>query len=309
MLKLIKTNLKMFTFELEFILALAACCGTCLFLVSNTYAISSSTGQLLTGLPFVCAAVIFNVGRDNLSGAVKNKLIAGYTRKQVFLSNVITSMICSVILFIVTAIPCFAMIYIEINEDPRLHIGVGRLLFIAFILMMTYILAAALCAVLATCITRITVVIAAVLALVAVLSPLHFDLEHLLDSPKYFITGDYKSVSDAPAGSVQLIKNSDYISQPLRGILRTISYCNPVTQYEYISKTIGIFSDDELVSRYEKKTILGFDDTPAQDWELECQPLYYASYRDYCFFPLYSAGFAAVIIIVGLRLYKKKNIN
>ena len=109
MIRLIKTNLIHLTFGRFFLIAAAAaiflgCYGGC---SARDYGFNMTHFVFLL---LICAALtLLNLGREHSDGTVRNKLTLGFSRASIFFSLIISSLICSVVLYLLMSIPYFVI--------------------------------------------------------------------------------------------------------------------------------------------------------------------------------------------------------
>ena len=207
------------------------------------------------------------VGREHEEG-LRNKIVAGHTKGNIFISKVITAVCFSAILYFL-----FSVIFLIIN---------GYIIGHASNIVALKIFLAGLTA--SICTASITVTISCLLsqrALIAIVNILliiasissTYAIKALLDRPQYWeqYRYEYVEVVDKDGNthmeqyiiedSKEYFENSDYIKPPLRNVLKLIARLSPF----YSTKESGDITQNWF--GYERMGIVDSSDSPQFIWD------------------------------------------
>jgi ABC-type transport system involved in multi-copper enzyme maturation permease subunit len=233
---------------------------------------------ILIGL-FACAAVIpLIIGSDYSEGTVRNKIVCGYTKGQIYLSEFLCAAAVSTLLYICMMIPLLISGYkgwVMFTVKDLVQIFIG--------LYLIYISLASIF-VIVCCLIRNKAVSA--IGCIGIMLVLYIGgnmVDSILSQPKY--TEIYVIDEATNEQTVTRELNNSYMENgALRTSLTAAYKVNPCAQLgEYIKFIYGIGADEEAFANSERE---------------ECKTL-----------PLYSLGAILVITSVGTAVYRRKDIK
>lgn len=315
MFRLIMTNLKHLTFGKLFLLAAAAE----LFFGINGGLNVKADGFDVKYFIFtvlLCAAVtLLNLGREHTDGTLRNKLTLGYSRGKIFFSLIVSAAICSTVLYTIVSVPYFLIGRSGFTESMSSEMLLG----VVMIIYSTTLLITVGSAVLALCIPRLPVAAVVLLAAAIGFGIAEDGLGRPLNENKYDGYMVYyptrEEVEDEDKYPVELEKdengkwvyaqfreqpNEFYVSGTKRIVYKTLYFLDPYAQFRTVERVMRLYDfDDE-----ELEVDLAALDAMGEDidfrWEI---------YRNYGYLPLYSGAFILVLLIGGVLVFRKININ
>ncbi|MCR5478969.1 MAG: hypothetical protein K6F27_03800 [Ruminococcus sp.] len=273
MIRLIKTTLHYHTFKKPFFIAAALLVFLGLKAYSNDMG-SLAIEPLSYGIPLVCAVVFLNTHTENQSGAYRNKITAGYTRRQVFFSGIISAAACGAALFLVPAIPIYTSL-----GTPQTFLT----------MLMLYVLTAVITACINLNTTSTITTVFTVFLIAAVCFAAAEPVQEELKVEKYdyrFICDESKLQTQGVDGAYTVIEfpNPEYPTGVKRAALKTLAYTNPYSQVLYSELMLSDF--------YNASNIL--------PKELN---------HEYLFFPLISAALACAASALSYLAYRQKDLR
>ncbi len=312
MIKLIKTNLRFLTFNKIFLAAAAAV----LYFGFSGGNTSSEYGFSIEHPIFtvlvVSAVTLLNCGRENHDGTLRGKLILGYSRRSVFASFLISSLICSFVLYLLFSLPFFCIgktLYIR-------HMTDERLILISLIILCITLLTTVGSVCLSMCISYLPVASIALLAAAIGFVMLNEPLYHRLSEPESdVISVEYQDPSlaeDTDKYPLEYISDLDiyvqypeqpnqaYIGGAKRQVLRTLYYLDPYSQISALDRIMSIYVDfdvEELLKNGES-----IDPETVEEHIFDTA-------RTLPYYPLYSLAFILVLSVAGCVVFCKRNIN
>ncbi|MBR4555071.1 MAG: hypothetical protein IKO27_05700 [Ruminococcus sp.] len=315
MIRLIKTNLQYLTFRELFLVGAAGA----LFLGIRGGLLSydnSFSGDYLIFAVLICAAVtLLNVGREHMDGVIRNKLTLGFTRMKIYASFIITSAVSSTVLYLLTAVPFFAVSSANVAK----YMPEGEYFKMALICYVTALVITMGSTVLAICVPRLS--IAAVLLLASAIgfvvmshsfeaklsqsrtNSYMISYRSLEDIKEYGENMDdfyYDPLEDAYIGT-QEQENEYYVGGTSRSIMRTVLFCDPYFQLQGVTAAVRLYEQESFAQRAEM--ILNTDFDP------DVFDFRYDVFRNYHTFPIYSGVFIVILITAGALVFRKININ
>ena len=282
MLRLIKNDLRYHTFNKFFFIAAAL-----LLYHSMWYAVQGGVVYELTfGIPIVCITVLLKSDKEKRSGAYCNKLTAGYTKRQVFFSYIISSAIYGAILCAIITVPMFLALQTEMTIV---------IYFTAFM----FTAAAVQC--ISLLLDNILCVILAILALAAFFIGLHYLTYEPLSELRYndvYID----SYGHDPQQNDTYIRTDNplYVGGIPRVLLKTVCYVNPYSQIKFAQSQVRWY---KFCEDFEE---LSFDTFWTKD---EYDDIDYDISREYHFFPFITLGFTAAVSAAGYIVWRRKDLT
>lgn len=195
---------------------------------------------------FVALAVVISwlVGRENDEGIFRNKTVAGYTKGQIYISELILSVSTCVVMFLL-----FAGIFIAFNSYVFTKASFVACLGIFFDSLLVNICLAVILTTVSCLISKRYIVAIVNIVLVFALFFASYGIQGTVEQEEYFTEWDYEEivttdgdntyVSSVPIeGSERQVKNPRYIDGPVRTIAETIYNILPyghITEYCYIT--------------------------------------------------------------------------
>ena len=281
MLRLIKNNLRYHTFNKFFFIAAAM-----LFFLGSRGAqrcgFNENIYVMRYGIPIACGVVLLNTNIENRSGSYRSKLTAGFTKRQIYFSHIISSALCSLILFFIIAFP----IYISAkNTYTTLDVPITMLT-----LMMIYVLTAVVTACLHLNMTGVIKAVLTILFIFLVCIAAVKPTQDMLNEDRYnyeiiFDPSRVNTVGYDAAHVVIKTPNTDYPTGIKRAVLKTIAFTDPCSQIKYSESVpdVDYFSEDPYNSDFV---------------EIE-----------YWCFPLITLGIASAVSLLSYRSYRRKDLR
>lgn len=245
---------------------------------SSVFGISSNTTDiLLTNFIniigfFIAIFTSLFVGAEYSDGTIRNKIVAGHSRKNIYLSNLIVSIIVGLILeFIyliiisIVAIPLFGSIQMTFSQFAFILLDMIMII-IAYSSIFNFI--ALIC-------SNITISTVTSLLLILIMFVTDMFLSPTANSTEYI----QKNIVMDEQGNVtyEVVKNEDYPGKLVQTICKTISNFNPVSQAIEISgNKINMNEED---------------------------------FNNMKVYPLYSLGLIIIITAIGIYLFNIKELK
>ncbi len=282
MIRLIKTTLHFHTFNKFFFIGAAML----LFLgLHNSLAGADSYSiEVMTqGIHITCMVVILNAENEKRSGGYRNKITAGYTRRQVFFSGIISAAACGAALFLVIGVP----IYTSMGSPQTL-----------LTVLMVFVFAAVVSACLAINLSNITFTILGLFLIITVCVVIADPVQSALDADKYnyryvFDPVKAEQVGVREATTLEKTPNAEYPTGIKRAALKAFAYANPYSQLLYL--------EDMLNNAEHAVSWKAMD-----DYEYN---IHYIVSREYYFFPLISAALVCAVSALSYLSYSKKDLR
>ncbi len=282
MIRLIKTTLHFHTFNKFFFIGAAML----LFLgLHNSLAGADSYSIVVMtqGIPITCMVVILNAENEKRSGGYRNKITAGYTRRQVFFSGIISAAACGAALFLVIGVPIYTSM-----GSPQTRLTV----------LMVFVFAAVVSACLALNISNVIITVLVIFMTTAVCVVIARPVQSTLDADKY----DYRYVFDEAkaeqvgvheATTLERTPNAEYPTGIKRAALKAFAYANPYSQLLYL---------EDILNKAEHA--VSWKDI--DDYEYN---IHYIVSREYYFFPLITLGLSCAVAAAGFFSYRRKDLR
>ncbi len=282
MIRLIKTTLHFHTFNKFFFIGAAML----LFLgLHNSLAGADSYSIVVMtqGIPITCMVVILNAENEKRSGGYRNKITAGYTRRQVFFSGIISAAACGTALFLVIGVPIYTSM-----GSPQTRLTV----------LMVFVFAAVVSACLAINLSNITFTILGLFLIITVCVVIADPVQSALDADKYnyryvFDPVKAEEVGIREATTLERTPNAEYPTGIKRAALKAFAYANPYSQLLYL---------EDILNKVEHE--VSWKDI--DDYEYN---IHYIVSREYYFFPLISAALACAVSALSYLSYSKKDLR
>lgn len=216
--------------------------------------------------------IIFSMGRELEAGAIRNKIIYGYSREQIYMSELLVAFLVFNWIYILSSVPIFMM-----NRQYLVETLSGGFLITIYLVFYLLTLVISMVGFIISCVSSNRIVsAAAILLIVVTLFMLGFLLSEKLSQPEFVYWNEYNEIT--------LRENPNYIGGVKGTLLRAIHNINPFGQlfdsFNFLSPHIGTdraidFSSDE-VSKISVS-------------------------------PLYSLGVIAFLTVSGFFIYRKKS--
>lgn len=282
MIRLIKTTLHFHTFNKFFFIGAAML----LFLgLHNSLAGADSYSIVVMtqGIPITCMVVILNAENEKRSGGYRNKITAGYTRRQVFFSGIISAAACGAALFLVIGVPIYTSM-----GSPQTRLTV----------LMVFVFAAVVSACLAINLSNITFTILGLFLIITVCVVIADPVQSALDADKYnyryvFDPVKAEEVGIREATTLERTPNAEYPTGIKRAALKAFAYANPYSQLLYL---------EDILNKVEHE--VSWKDI--DDYEYN---IHYIVSREYYFFPLISAALVCAVSALSYLSYSKKDLR
>ena len=282
MLRLIKNNLRYHTFNKFFFIGAAML----LFLgLHNSLAGADSYSIVVMtqGIPITCMVVILNAENEKRSGGYRNKITAGYTRRQVFFSGIISAAACGAALFLVIGVPIYTSM-----GSPQTRLTV----------LMVFVFAAVVSACLAINLSNITFTILGLFLIITVCVVIADPVQSALDADKYnyryvFDPVKAEEVGIREATTLERTPNAEYPTGIKRAALKAFAYANPYSQLLYL---------EDILNKVEHA--VSWKDI--DDYEYN---IHYIVSREYYFFPLITLGLSCAVAAAGFFSYRRKDLR
>jgi ABC-type transport system involved in multi-copper enzyme maturation permease subunit len=223
------------------------------------------------GICTVIAAVAFVIGQEYSDRTVRNKLICGYTKGQVYLSELLTAFIAVTLLYAALVIP-FALFGIKAMK----FFPAEDIVLILAVIYCVYLCVTAMCVMLCSLIKKRAISLILCIGIFVGLFLGASSIDSALEQPEYYTMYDSQDVL------IGTEKNTSYIeNKTVKKVLRTLYNANPCGQImgfvDYLSHEITMYTDE---GRRTLET-----------------------------YPLYACGLSAIISTVGIAVYKKQDLK
>lgn len=195
---------------------------------------------------FISLAVMISwlVGRENDEGIFRNKTVAGYTKGQIYISELILGVGTCLIMFLL-----FAGIFTAFNSYVFTKASLGACLGIFVDALLVNVLFAVILITISCLISKRAIVAIVNIILVLALIFATYSVQRIVEQDEYYTEWDYEEtvitdefgthVSSIPIeGSEHQVKNPNYIDGPVRTIAETIYNILPyghITEYTYFT--------------------------------------------------------------------------
>lgn len=245
---------------------------------SSVFGISSNTTDILLmkfiniiGF-FIAIFTSLFVGAEYSDGTIRNKIVAGHSRKNIYLSNLIVSIVVGLILEFIY------LIIISIVAIPLLgsiQMTFSQLAVILLDIIMIIIVYSSIFNFIALICSNITISTVSSLLLILIMFVTDMFLSPTANSTEYI----QKNIVMDEQGNVtyEVVKNEDYPGKLVQTICKTISNFNPVSQAIEISgNKINMNEED---------------------------------FNNMKVYPLYSLGLIIIITAIGIYLFNIKELK
>ena len=245
---------------------------------SSVFGISSNTTDILLmkfiniiGF-FIAIFTSLFVGAEYSDGTIRNKIVAGHSRKNIYLSNLIVSIVVGLILEFIY------LIIISIVAIPLLgsiQMTFSQLAVILLDIIMIIIVYSSIFNFIALICSNITISTVSSLLLILIMFVIDMLLSPTANSTEYI----QKNIVMDEQGNVtyEVVKNEDYPGKLVQTICKTISNFNPVSQAIEISgNKINMNEED---------------------------------FNNMKVYPLYSLGLIIIITAIGIYLFNIKELK
>lgn len=205
--------------------------------LKNGHLLDNLPLALALAFPIILAVVIgFFIGTEYSDGTIRNKLIAGHSRISIYIANMLTTYIASILIFLTSVIVIYAGgIPLYGNTSLPFHeylkaIGVILIAGFAFCSLNTL-----LCmSIQSKAVGSVTVIILTSVMFMAMMT-----INSRLNSPEYY--DDY-SYTDEQSTAIQVVKvkNPHYLSGKKREIYEKISNFLPYTHMYFLVQNVSL---------------------------------------------------------------------
>ncbi|WP_294476876.1 ABC transporter permease subunit [uncultured Ruminococcus sp.] len=225
------------------------------------------------------------IGREFSDHTIRNKIIIGYTKSQVFLSELLTILVITIITYLLMILPFGIM---TANFWMKLPVmGVVRIVILLLLVYLAMIsLTTAICFV--SCNRTASAIIAILLAFGLYLTD--YEIRYVLNQPEIL---HYETRQYDDDGNETYQKrdepNPQYVSGTKRAVLSVINYCNPVAAIDNCVR-FTFYANDML----------------AEETALQMQENDYPEMNRY-FCSL--CGVILIVPLVGLMIFRRKDLK
>ena len=308
MLRLIKLDLRLRICSRLFLLL---CGGLLIFTAIVTVIFQQVTQSSFDPLIYFAAlavsviSAVFGIGTEFSDGTVRNKVVSGVTKTQIFIAQLISSLIVTLFLLLISVGP-----YILFGWDSFFRYFSGEILLRGGALLLTSALLLTLISALIC--QQIRNRAASLLACVGAAFLLLISARYTFRSlrqPEYAAVWESSGLENTDASDVnkiaEIVPNDLYVGEPGRTVLYAAYRLNPIS---------GISSALELMQLKDFRTF--------EEIEVECENAASTDYRydnDVEFYrerrlnhlrcPLWSGCFVLALTAAGAVLFRKRNIN
>lgn len=261
---------------------------------------------------FVVSAVVTVsfIGRESAEGGFRNKVIIGHTKGSIFLSELILSIVCNLLLAII-----FFSVFFIINNYIFARFPVDLIITMLIDCLLSGIcftaILASVCCLISNRIASAMISILLVFAMVLGTN----EIEHALLQPEYFESysstleewtdeeGNVHHEHVKDEESVQKTDNPAYISEPLRTVYKVVYNISPSG---HISQHI-VFTYDWFGYDYR-------DSDAEQSWEdrtnqIVASEISEEDYKNVAINLFYCTAFLISISLIGYLIFRKKELK
>lgn len=244
MSNLLRAGIRRYTHNIVFWLALVA--TTVAAIIGSYNARQFYFDDFYCVIVFMSLAVVISwlVGRENDEGIFRNKTVAGYTKGQIYISELILGVGTCIVMFLL-----FASIFTAFNSYVFTKASLIACLGIFVDSLLVNVLFAVILITVSCLISKRAIVAIVNIILVLALIFATYGVGGIVDQDEYFTEWEYEEtvvtdefgthVSSMPIeGSEHQVKNPRYIDGPLRTIAETIYNILPyghITEYTYLT--------------------------------------------------------------------------
>ena len=245
---------------------------------SSVFGISSNTTDILLmkfiniiGF-FIAIFTSLFVGAEYSDGTIRNKIVAGHSRKNIYLSNLIVSILVGIFLELIyliivsiVSIPIFGLVQMTFSQFAFILLDMIMII-IAYSSIFNFI--ALIC-------SNITISTVTSLLLILIMFVIDMLLSPTANSTEYIQKN--KVMDEQGNITYEIVKNEDYPGKLVQTICKTISNFNPVSQAIEISgNKINMNEED---------------------------------FNNMKVYPLYSLGLIIIITAIGIYLFNIKELK
>ncbi len=258
---------------------------------------------------------VVNIGSEFASGAIRNKLVSGYTKMEIFFSELILSLIFSVILFILYYLP-FLVKGWKYLGDLDYILGVTALLLLSILSLTAF--AVFLCFLtenrIIAVVIGIMVVVIMLMSADAVAKRLkepQYNQETIYeDGSRMLVMGngairtfsDNAITDDVGVKEIRDIPNPKYVDGIFRKVL---SFALEINCFQRIKDSIEFFNRQNMLKYGES----GLPDDIAKDIALEYEKLNEETVDKIRLEMIYNVLLIVAFASVGVLIFRKKNIR
>ena len=327
MVRLVLTNLRYLTFEKIF---LAAAAAAVLLGVRGGMAGAEygwSTEYPIFAVLLAAAVTLLNCGRENTDGTLRNRLTLGYRRPAIFGSFLISSLICSFIIYLLFSVPFFLIAKDTVAEN----MSGGRYLLFWTAILCIIVLVTVGSVVLTMCIPMLPVAAVALLAAAIGFVASAEYINRALSESKYIYYSvsspnkkDFENTDKFPVEydedfgwyyQTACNLNENYVDGAKREVYTTLLLANPYGQLANINSMMRWYSDVDVLKQYEElktaKPELFEDDSEDEldEFGISEVKAAYNEVKGLVYYPVYTLAFSALLTVGGILVFRKRNIN
>ena len=247
---------------------------------------------------------VLNIGSEFGSGAVRNKLIAGYTKIQIYVSELILSLTLAVVAFLLYYLP---LLIIRISYLEVLGFLLGASLLLLLCVLSVTAMAVFFCFVIKNHIVDAVIVI----MMIVCMTIIRDEVYNKLQRPEFFTLYTYEDGHEVTMYaepdtmktpddviSVRKVKNSFYIGGIKRDILTFIFEADPYTAV--------VDCGDYIRNGYSRATLTNnLPENIASREAKEREKQLNRMKREIA----YNAGILVVFSVLGILIFRKRNIK
>lgn len=279
MSNLLRAGIRRYTHNIVFWLALVA--TTVAAIIGSYNARQFYFDDFYCVIVFMSLAVVISwlVGRENDEGIFRNKTVAGYTKGQIYISELILGVGTCIVMFLL-----FAGIFTAFNSYVFTKASLMSCLGIFVDSLLVNVLFAVVLITVSCLISKRAIVAIVNIILVLALIFATYGVGGIVDQEEYFTEWEYEEtvvtdefgthVSSMPIeGSEHQVKNPRYIDGPVRALAETIYNILPyghITEYTYLTNDwfgyeyYDLFPEENLTWETSNKDLTLSKDTKSE---------------------------------------------
>ncbi len=257
----------------------------------------SYEGMKLISMLFINAPaavfIAYAVSNDNNYGTIRNRITAGFGRRQILFSKILAGMLLSVLYCIVGLLPSMILLYDQFFS--------GSFMLRLMIIMCSFITVGAVSAVISTVIGSRTGAILLVIALYIGSIYWAVKISFNLDTERSYTWNE----------QFQAVQNPKYISGVLRPASKLLTFSVPYGQYYLADETLNAsFKSRKRDSEAEAERDAGPDAPEGWNNYKSSQVNYYNEREtDVLTVPVYTLAVILIISGVAVIVFRRKDIN
>ncbi len=299
MSKLLRAGMRRYTHSILFWLGIAFSVGMGLLsgYMSNWMFYFEDVYYMITLFAYAVVLSLI-IGREFSDGIFRNKIIAGHSKGQIFLSETVLALCVTMSMFVLTTVG-FALF----NREVFTFVPFGMLATIYVGIVLATISFVSLMVLVSSCISNKAIASIVNILLILALSFSAYQVQHLLNQPEVY--EGYSFEMDKETGELveteYQIENPTYVREPMRTVLETFTDIVPYGQfikYEPVFRPmLELYAIEEEEYEFYECFKDGVYNPPTEEL------------KELRFLPLYQIGLTIILLGSGYLLFRRKDLK